>query len=304
LHEKDSVLTLAAVQNKIMKSLLILGAFCTSTTIATAQSYKVQQCLIENGVLKSITTDYDPSTGNYSINVNGSKRPFDEVYPRLSKDYAGSESWFKNNAPVVVGDNSYVKYGLPRILQTTDVDKQSVYKGIGVYVERGITGTPEVIYIPTMRGCEFQPYQLYLPGIERKRIFYGGDWKVSSPGSAAYYRLVKVNAAGIPVGLVTDYYINGSRQWQGSLSYLDLNDNSKDIMEGVCAWFHPNGTKAEEVYYVKGKQHGVYRSWAEDGSLVQEIEYKNGVIQGYVKTYSAEGQLIKTEHYTNGKPAK
>ena len=136
----------------------------------------------------------------------------------------------------------------------------------------------------------------------QKKIYYDENWKVCAPGSAAYYRIVKVNAAGKPVGLVRDFYSNGDKQWQGSLSYLDLKDNSKDIIEGVCAWFHPNGTKAEEVYYVHGKQHGVYKSWSEDGSLVQEVEYNQGVIHGYFKTYSPDGKLLKTEHYTNGKP--
>ncbi|RYZ28478.1 MAG: hypothetical protein EOO10_09415 [Chitinophagaceae bacterium] len=284
-----------------MKTLSLLGVCCAISTIATAQSYKVQQCVIENGTIRTVASDYDPATGHYSISVNGYKKSFDDIYPTITKDYAGNESWFKNSEPVLLNGVSYVKYGFPRILQTTDVVKKFLYKGIGVYVEQGITGTPEVIYIPTMRGCEFQPYQQHLPGIERKRIYYSEDWKVSGAGTAKYYRLMKVNASGVPVGPVTDYYINGKKQWQGSLSYVDPNDNNKDVMEGVCVWFHPNGTKSEEVFYLKGKQNGVYRSWADDGSLVQEIEYKNGVMHGYVKTYSTEGKLLTTEHYTNGK---
>ena len=284
-----------------MKSLLILATFSLSASVTTAQSYKVTQCVIENGSLKTVSSDYDPATGNYSITVNGIKKSFNAVYPEQGSDYAASASWYVNNETITVTGKKFVKYGLPRILSTTDVEKLTVYNRIGVYVEAGLKGAAEVIYIPVRRGCEFQPYQQQ-PGVVQKTIYYDENWKITSANDAAYYRLVKINAAGKPVGLVTDYYADGRKQWQGHLSYIDAVDNNKDVMEGVCAWFHSNGTKIEEAYYVKGKQQGVYKRWTEEGHLEQEIEYKNGVVHGYVKTYSAEGNLLSTEHYTNGKP--
>ena len=283
-----------------MKYVLMLTSFCLTASLLCAQTYRVQQCVIENGTLKNISADYDPATGNYSINVSGTKKSLNEVYPALGSNYAGSASWYINNEKIIVNGQKFVKYGLPRILGTTEIEKVTEYNRVGVYVEAGAKGTQEVIYIPTQRGCEFQPYMLDKFNVVEKKIYYDENWIGCSKSKAAFYRLVNVNGEGQPVGLVKDYYINGTQQWQGSLSYLDVKDNSKDIIDGVCAWFHPNGSKAEEVYYVKGKQQGVYKSWAEDGSLQREIEYKNGVLHGYFKTYSPEGRLLTTEYYVNG----
>ncbi len=282
-----------------MKSLLIVTALLTITLTATAQARKVQQCVIENGTLKTVVADYDPATGIYSIVVNGTKKDFNDVYPPTGIHYAQTKSWFTNNDKIVLYGKKYAKYGLPRILGTTEISKVGEVDKIGVYAEAGMTAY-DVIYIPTRRGCEFQPYSLDVPAPKEKTIYYDKDWKVSAKATAAYYRIITVNAAGEPVGLVKDYYIDGKKQWQGRLSYIHPTDNSKDVMDGVCAWFDANGTKIEEAFYVKGKQEGVYKSWAEDGTLAQEIEYKNGLMHGYAKTYSADGKLLRTEYYTNG----
>jgi hypothetical protein len=46
------------------------------------------------------------------------------------------------------------------VLGTAEIVRAAEYKGVGVYVEAGIQGVPEVIYIPVRSGCEFQPYQM------------------------------------------------------------------------------------------------------------------------------------------------
>ncbi|HUC83337.1 MAG TPA: hypothetical protein VMR70_20670 [Flavisolibacter sp.] len=282
----------------MMKYLLILAALISISITATAQT-QVRQCIIENGTLKTVVADYDPATGVYSVMLNGTKKAFDDVYPPTGIHYAQTRSWFINNEKISFNGKKYIKYGLPRILGTTEIKKISEFDKIGVYVEQGLTDN-EVIYLPTRRGCEFQPYRIDVPLPKEKTIYYDKNWKVSSEAKAAYYRIVNVNPAGQPVGLVRDYYIDGKKQWQGRLSHLDPYDNSKDVMDGVCAWFDANGTKIEEAYYINGKQEGVYKSWSEDGSLMLEIEFKNGKMNGYSKTYTADGQLLKTEYYANG----
>ncbi|HEX2631133.1 MAG TPA: hypothetical protein VHM26_19095, partial [Chitinophagaceae bacterium] len=79
------------------------------------------------------------------------------------KDYAEGAAWFINSEAVKLGATSYVKYGLPRILGVNEIEKSTVYQGINVYVEAGIKGVAEVIYIPVRQGCEFQPYQVEVP---------------------------------------------------------------------------------------------------------------------------------------------
>jgi hypothetical protein len=142
-----------------MRCLLLISSFILLTSVAHAQTRKVQQCVIENGVLKTIETEYDPSTGNYYLMVSGTKKLLDEVYPSEKKDYAASAIWYINNEAIVVSGQKYVKYGLPRILGVQEVVKTSTFDNIGVYVEAGTKSIADVIYIPVRKGCEFQPYQ-------------------------------------------------------------------------------------------------------------------------------------------------
>lgn len=278
---------------------LFLSITLLACSFTYAQTKKLQQCVIEAGILKSITADYDPSTGKYTVNSNGAIRPLDEVYPANGNQYAAAASWYINNETITVNGKRYLKFGLPRILGVHEIQKAAEFRGIGIYIESGTKDISEFIYLPARRGCEFQPYQ---QEPVQKTIYYDADWKVCTKEKAAYYRLVKLTLSGNPVGLVRDYYINGTKQWQGTLSFFDTKDNSNDVIEGVCAWFHSNGVKAQEGYYINGNPHGVYKTWAEDGSLIQEIEYKHGVLDGYIKTYSQEGRLVRTEYYKNGQP--
>jgi hypothetical protein len=52
-----------------------------------------------------------------------------------------------------------VKFGLPRVLGTGEVSGAGMVHGVNVYAERGADARPDVIYVPTRPGCEFQPYQ-------------------------------------------------------------------------------------------------------------------------------------------------
>src|SRR5690349_18211149 len=65
-----------APKTNAMKYLLSFAFSLLLTTIIHAQTTKVENCVIENGVMKNVTTDYDPATGNYSIKVNGVSKPF------------------------------------------------------------------------------------------------------------------------------------------------------------------------------------------------------------------------------------
>lgn len=283
-----------------MKYLLILTAFLACTSLSQAQTYKVKQCLIENGVLKTVDSDYDPATGIYSLTINGAKKSFDEIYPPAGREYAASATWYKNNDTISLNGQRYIKYGLPRVLGTNEIEKAWTYKNIGVYVEAGYKSTTEVIYIPVRRGCEFQPYQKLVIKTGRQKIYYDENWLVTNESNAAYYRLVTINSAGKPVGPVKDFYFTGELQWEGTLSYLDPVDNNKDVTEGVCTWYHRNGKKSARVTKVHGKEHGLYRFWSEEGYLQEEVQYKNGLMHGYRKVYSSNGKLISVENYING----
>lgn len=142
--------------------MITLLAMLTMQEVNAQNLVKIRECVIVNGALKNVDVDYNPVNGDKTVLVNGATTKFEKAYAD-KKDYAEGATWYINNEMINVNGNNYVKYGLPRVLGVLEITKSTVYKGIGVYIESGLTGTPEVIYIPVRQGCEFQPYQIKLP---------------------------------------------------------------------------------------------------------------------------------------------
>lgn len=84
--------------------------------------------------------------------------------------YVGSSRWFIDSKPVVFKLKKYVKYGLPRVLQPTDVRKVGIYQKAAVFAEPSAARNPEVIYLPVREGCEFQPYQMDMTPTVPKKV--------------------------------------------------------------------------------------------------------------------------------------
>jgi hypothetical protein len=163
-------------------------AVCLAALVLPALSQntvKVNECVIEKGVLKKIEVDYNMATGDRTITVNGVAKKFYDLYPQEGPEYAAKSTWYINSDPVAYNGASFVKYGLPRVLTPQEIEKTGAYKGIGVYTEYGMTPQQvketEVIYIPVRSGCEFQPYQRELPPCgtvtvkANKEVFKAGD---------------------------------------------------------------------------------------------------------------------------------
>lgn len=143
-----------------MKKLIAFIIVLLVAGVPYSQTVKINICLIQNKVLKTVEADYNQSTGDTTVMANGSQKFFSKVYPLSGKEYAGGTDWFINNEKISGKGKSYVKYGLPRVLGVSEITRISEYKGVGVYAESGSSGVPEVIYIPVKSGCEFQPYQV------------------------------------------------------------------------------------------------------------------------------------------------
>jgi hypothetical protein len=111
----------------------------------------IQVCVVENGMLRNMTVQYNTQTGDTTMNGQ-------RFSPSMT-GYAAGATWFINNEPVMVMGRRYVKYGLPRVLGVNEVTRVGEYQGVSVFAETGATGTPEVLYLPVRAGCEFQPYQ-------------------------------------------------------------------------------------------------------------------------------------------------
>ena len=64
-----------------MKTTLSFFSALVLTLSLSAQNYKVRECVIENSILKEVEVEYNSSTGDKHIMVNGVKTNF-QVLPR------------------------------------------------------------------------------------------------------------------------------------------------------------------------------------------------------------------------------
>jgi hypothetical protein len=111
-------------------------------------------CVVRNGRLESVEVQVLSFNGD---TVSGTL-PISRAFP-IDSTYALNAAWYTTSQPIIMLGGVYVKYGLPRILGTTDVVPIATFRGVTVFVESGMDPRrPEVIYLPTRPGCEFQPY--------------------------------------------------------------------------------------------------------------------------------------------------
>ncbi|MBI9055111.1 MAG: hypothetical protein JEY96_14915 [Bacteroidales bacterium] len=157
------------------------------------------------------------------------------------------------------------------------------------------------------------------------KIYYDRDVKedektkeVFNLEDAKFYREIEFDQLGNPIGKVTDYYISGQKQFEGTL--LSMNP---DVYDGECNYyyseggiqsklyyknrnrtgkwefFHANGRLEKAVYLVNDKPDGKYQEWWNDGTLKEEGAYKNGMFVGEWKGYNQDGSLNTITSYDN-----
>jgi hypothetical protein len=111
----------------------------------------VRYCVLLNGRLEEVEIDVVPDS-----TYRG--QPIARAF-RADGTYALNAVWYRDNEPITVAGHRYVKYGLPRILGSTDVVPVATYHGVTMFAEPGTNPRrPEVVYVPVRPGCWFQPY--------------------------------------------------------------------------------------------------------------------------------------------------
>ena len=111
-------------------------------------------CVLRNGRLENVYVEYNPQSGDTTYQG----RPFSATF-HTDSTHALNASWYQDNEPIAFARGRYVKYGLPRILGSTELVPIGTFRGVTVFAEpMANRERPEVIYIPVRPGCEFQPY--------------------------------------------------------------------------------------------------------------------------------------------------
>jgi antitoxin component YwqK of YwqJK toxin-antitoxin module len=109
--------------------------------------------------------------------------------------------------------------------------------------------------------------------------------------SAKYYRLANYED-GKPIGLVKDYFMDGTLQFEG-----EMISEFPSVYDGTIRIYSENGILIKERQYDKGNLNGYSREW-KDESLSKEFHYKNGKKDGFwIEEY---GNGTHKGNYDNG----
>ncbi len=113
-------------------------------------------------------------------------------------------------------------------------------------------------------------YVYCVSGEERDTVFYDKQWKETVQTKAAYFRIWhKENKNAIVK--VEDYYAAGQLQMTGQF----LSKKMKTKI-GEFIWYHKNGFKKCQVFYVKGKKDGNVTEWFKSGNINYTGSYSKG----------------------------
>lgn len=133
------------------------------STAARPVSGPVEQtayCVVEKGEIRAVPITYDPAAGDSLYEG----RPLREAFP-VTAEYGRSAPWYVNNEYLRFRGRIYWKFGLPRLLKTTDVVSIGrSEQGLAVFTEPRDSREPvlEFVYVPDSPGCLFQPYETEL----------------------------------------------------------------------------------------------------------------------------------------------
>lgn len=108
-------------------------------------------------------------------------------------------------------------------------------------------------------------------------LFYGSNHqRVTSADEASYYRILKVQGAGMAKeDVFQDFYMDGTLRAEGGYNFVDLSDDRNTILDGQVTTYYVNGHQKLQGKYVNGKRNGYFTLQLRDGG-VAVIAYKHG----------------------------
>jgi hypothetical protein len=154
--------------------------------VVTTQNVDV--CVVDPtapGGLRTVTAQFNPSTNDTTVMVNGTSMPLSQSVPNVT--VASGQTWYVQGQPMIIGTGrsqiAYVSFGSARNIGASDLAYVGTLNGMPVYANRAdvatmtipanpgdintnptlVTGlrNVQVLYVPlTPTGCDFQPVQL------------------------------------------------------------------------------------------------------------------------------------------------
>lgn len=121
-------------------------------------------------------------------------------------------------------------------------------------------------------GCNSIKYPLTVE-------YFDAKWNVLSDSiGAEFFREIRYDDEGNPVGKITDYYINGAKQWEGEASSVNPM-----IKEGQSTRYYKSGAIKDIEYHENGLKNGIFSSYSENGELDVKRFYRKDtfLVAGY-----------------------
>ena len=103
-----------------------------------------------------ITATFRPATNDTVVGT----QPFRTANPATAPAYAAGATWFIQTDSLRYNNQTWVKYGLPRIAQPSEMSRIGDVQGTSLFAAAGRAAPYDVIFVPTRPGCEFQGYQM------------------------------------------------------------------------------------------------------------------------------------------------
>ena len=117
-------------------------------------------------------------------------------------------------------------------------------------------------------------------------IYYDADWhEIEDTSYAEFYRKISYENDK-PIGLVTDYYTKGIKQWEGELSA-----DRPDLANGKVKYYYENGNIMKEGLMKKNNAVGEWGNYTFKGKFSHFSQYKNGEDLNYK---IIENKVIRT----------
>ena len=121
-------------------------------------------------------------------------------------------------------------------------------------------------------------------------VYYDEDWEeIVDASNAEFYRKISYENDK-PQGLVTDYYLSGTKQWEGYL----LSDRP-DYFDGVSKYYYKNGNIKLEGNFRGNSKEGEWKNYIYDGGFSHNTSFKNGKEQGFLLKISKAYKYLKTD---------
>ena len=94
------------------------------------------------------------------------------------------------------------------------------------------------------------------------------------------------------MGMTSDQYLDLKELWHDDEGRMLLRGRP---FTGIAVDYWPNGTKASEVSYENGVQHGLLKGWYQNGAQLSETMYVYGCAEGISREWYENGQLKRQE---------